>query len=70
MLYLIVVNSFPLITLQRMCWGLVIVGRERRVGGGWRRKEGREKKEGMLGLVWFDLLLLLVACQFEYKVCC
>jgi len=53
-----------------MCWGLVIVGRERRVGGGWRRKEGREKKEGMLGLVWFDLLLLLVACQFEYKVCC
>ncbi len=24
--------------------------------GGWRRKGGREKKEGMLGLIWFVVI--------------
>jgi len=50
--------------------GLVIVAGREGWGGGWRRKGGREKKEGMLGLVCCHYLLsvsLNIKCVVDSK---
>ncbi len=51
--------------------GLVIVARERKVGWG-EAGGGREKKEGMLGLVWFWFVCYyLLSVSLNMKcVCC
>lgn len=58
MLYLIVVNSFPLITFPTDVLGLVIVARETR-GGGRLEEEERRKRAC---LIWFGFGLFVITC--------